>query len=98
MKHVFNQQSETADPRMELVDANLASLPPITIIAAEIEPPRSVDKLLAERLEQACVEVDYQCYSAAAQSRVAMAFKKGAPPRFGREARGRAQLMEAKHG
>ncbi|MDP9415680.1 MAG: alpha/beta hydrolase [Pseudomonadota bacterium] len=94
------------------MDANLAGLPPTTIIAAEIGPLRSEGKLLAERLEQAGVEVDYRCYAgvtheyfgmglvvkdaAAAQNCVAMA--KGASPRLGREARGRAQLMEAKHG
>lgn len=90
--HYLNDMSEASDPRINLVAADLAGLPPTTIIAAEIDPLRTEGKLLADRLEAAGVEVGYSCYegaaheffgmglivkdAAAAQSRVAMALKK----------------------
>ena len=90
--NVFVDPGQTADPRISLVDAELAGLPATTIIAAEIDPLRSEGKLLADRLEQAGVEVDYACYAgvtheffgmglvvkdaAAAQGRVAKALGK----------------------
>ena len=92
VSHVFADDAQTADPRIRLVEADLAGLPPTTIIAAEIDPLRSEGERLAERLEQAGVEVDYHCYggvaheffgmglvvkdAAAAQARVAAALKK----------------------
>ncbi len=92
VKHVFDDPSQTADPRINLVAADLSRLPPTTIIAAEIDPLRSEGKLLADRLEEAGNDVGYTCYdgatheffgmglvvkdAAAAQSRVATALKK----------------------
>lgn len=64
--HYLNDQSEASDRRINLVDADLAGLPPTTILAAEIDPLRSEGVLLAERLEAAGVEVDYKCYEGAA--------------------------------
>ena len=55
--HVFESAAETADERLNLVEADLRSLPSTTIICAEIEPLRSEGELLAERLEQAGVDV-----------------------------------------
>jgi acetyl esterase/lipase len=60
--HVFDDPSQTADPRINLVAANLRDLPPTTIVAAEIDPLRSEGKLLADRLEAAGTEVDYSCH------------------------------------
>jgi acetyl esterase/lipase len=57
VKHTFNDQSETADPRINLVEADLIGLPSATVICAEIDPLRSEGECLAERLEQAGVEV-----------------------------------------
>lgn len=57
VKHTFNDLSETADPRINLVEADLIGLPGATVICAEIDPLRSDGELLAERLEQAGVEV-----------------------------------------
>jgi len=55
--HVFESAAETADERLNLVEADLRSLPSTTIICAEIDPLRSEGELLAERLEQAGVDV-----------------------------------------
>lgn len=92
IRHTFEDPSQAADPRINLVAADLSNLPPTTIIAAEIDPLRSEGKLLADRLEGAGNDVGYTCYegvtheffgmglvvkdAAAAQSRVAMALKK----------------------
>ncbi|UYY57913.1 alpha/beta hydrolase [Sphingomonas sp. S2-65] len=92
VSHVFDNQGETADPRIKLVSANLAGLPPTTIIAAEIDPLRTEGKILAARLEAAGVDTSYTCYegvtheffgmglvvkdAAAAQTKVATHFKK----------------------
>ncbi len=62
VKNVFQDQRQTEDPRIKLVSANLAELPPTCIIAAQIDPLRSEGRLLADRLEEAGVEVSYKCY------------------------------------
>jgi len=57
VKHTFNDQSETADPRVNVVGAaNLAGLPPSTLIMAEIDPLRTEGEMLAEKLEAAGVD------------------------------------------
>jgi acetyl esterase len=92
VQHVFESESQTSDPRIKLVSAELSGLPPVQIIAAEIDPLRSEGRLLAERLEAAGVETSYHCYegvtheffgmglvvkdAAAAQTRVAGHLKK----------------------
>ena len=92
VKHVFEDQAQASDPRINLVSADPSGLPPTTIIAAEIDPLRSEGKMLAERLEDAGNDVGYTCYegvtheffgmglvvkdAAAAQTRVAAAIKK----------------------
>jgi acetyl esterase len=50
------------NPWVDLVDADLASLPPTTIIAAEIDPLRSEGKTLADRMQAAGVPVTYKLY------------------------------------
>lgn len=49
---------DLADPRINLVGANLAGLPTVTIVAAQIDPLRSEGELLADRLRTAGVEVE----------------------------------------
>ncbi len=57
VKHTFNNQSETADPRVNVVGAaNLAGLPSSTVITAEIDPLRTEGQQLAEKLEAAGVD------------------------------------------
>lgn len=59
--HYLNDMSETADPRIDLVGAaDLADLPPVTIVAAEIDPLNSEGMQLRDKLEAAGVEVHYQ--------------------------------------
>jgi len=57
VKHTFNDQSETADPRINVVGAaNLSGLPSSTVITAEIDPLRTEGEQLAEKLEAAGVD------------------------------------------
>lgn len=62
VRHVFDSPSQTADPRLNLIAADLTDLPPTTIIAAQIDPLRTEGQLLARRLEESGVEVDYHLY------------------------------------
>ena len=62
VKHTFNDVSETEDTRLNLVEADLIGLPSATVICAEIDPLRSEGELLAERLEQAGVEVRHKTF------------------------------------
>lgn len=65
VSHVFDSPSQTADPRINLAAANLADLPPATIIAAQIDPLRTEGQVLAQRLDEAGIEVDYHLYNGA---------------------------------
>lgn len=60
--HYFNDKTETEDPRINLVEADLIGLPSATIILAEIDPLRSEGELLVERLEQAGVDVRHKTF------------------------------------
>jgi len=55
-----------ADPKspyaLPLKNAQLAGLPPATIIGAEIDPLRDEGKAYADKLQQAGVKVDYKLY------------------------------------
>ncbi len=62
LRHYLKNQSESSDPRISLVRAELRGLPPTTIIAAEIDPLCSEGRLLAEHLQAAGVRVDYRNY------------------------------------
>ena len=53
---------DRADPRVNLVAANLQGLPPTTIINAQIDPLRSEGEQLAERLRAAGVTVEQKTY------------------------------------
>jgi acetyl esterase/lipase len=58
----LNSTDEAKDARVDLVNAELADLPPTTIIGAEIDPLASEGKTLADKLEAAGVEVTYQLW------------------------------------
>ncbi|MBA2500827.1 MAG: alpha/beta hydrolase [Chitinophagaceae bacterium] len=62
-KNYLGEMSKAKDPRISLVNANLKGLPPTTIIAAEIDPLQTEGKLLADKLKDAGVEVDYKLYN-----------------------------------
>lgn len=54
--------ADKADPRLDLVHANLKGLPKTTIVQAEIDPLRSDGDMLAKSLETAGVSVDKKVY------------------------------------
>ena len=60
--NVFESEDQTADPRINLVEADLIGLPSSTVILAEIDPLRSEGEMLAERLEQAGVDVRHKTF------------------------------------
>jgi len=57
-----NAPADVRDPRISLVNANLAGLPPTTIISAEIDPLSSDSEMLKEKLEAANVDVSQKTY------------------------------------
>lgn len=56
--------ADAADPRLNLVTANLGGLPPVTIVAAQIDPLRSEGLALADRLRVAGVSVAHRDFPA----------------------------------
>ena len=63
VKHIFENEGDAQDPRVNIVEnADLTGLPSSTVICAEIDPLRSEGELLAERLEQAGVEVRHKTF------------------------------------
>ena len=62
-KYTLTSPNEAADPRLNLVAANLERLPPTTIILAEIDPLHDDGLGLAEKLKVAGVPVDVKEYA-----------------------------------
>jgi acetyl esterase/lipase len=58
----LNGAQDRADPRVNLVAADLHGLPPTTIINAQIDPLRSEGVMLAEKLKSAGVTVQQKTY------------------------------------
>jgi acetyl esterase len=58
----LNGPSDRTDPRLNLVAANLAGLPPTTIINAQIDPLRSDGEMLAQKLRDAGVPTEQKTY------------------------------------
>ena len=59
-KNYLKSTADAADPRIDLVSADLSGLPPVTIIAAEIDPLRSDGEMLRDKLKAAGNQVTYQ--------------------------------------
>ena len=57
LHHTTRNPTDAMDPRINLVMANLRGLPPVTIVAAQIDPLRSEGAMLADRLRAAGVRV-----------------------------------------
>ncbi|GAA4016561.1 alpha/beta hydrolase [Sphingomonas swuensis] len=57
-RYVPRSPADLMDPRINLVGANLQGLPPVTIVAAQVDPLRSEGELLAQRLAAAGVQVE----------------------------------------
>ena len=53
----LNSSAEKTDPRLDIIHAKLAILPPVTIINAQIDPLRSDGAMLEEGLKQVNVKV-----------------------------------------
>ncbi len=51
------------DPKINLVKANLKGMPPTTIITAEYDPLQSEGKMLADKLKEVGVHVNYKNYN-----------------------------------
>ena len=58
--------ADKTDPRLDVVHAKLAGLPPVTIINAQIDPLRSDGEMLEQALKQAGVTVERKVYSGVA--------------------------------
>jgi len=61
-ENYLNGAQDRADPRVNLVAADLKGLPPTTIINAQIDPLRSDGEMLAEKLRSAGVSVEQKTY------------------------------------
>lgn len=59
---VFSRLGDKSDPRIDLLDANLKGLPPVTIINARIDPLRSDSDMLVAAFRKADVKVDQRVY------------------------------------
>ncbi|MBA3577379.1 MAG: alpha/beta hydrolase [Sphingomonas sp.] len=64
-RYVPRTPADLTDPRINLVGANLTGLPPVTIVAAQIDPLRSEGELLAQRLQAAGVAVERRVWEGA---------------------------------
>lgn len=62
MKQTLAQPTQSSDPRISLVRANLQGLPGTTLIAAQLDPLQTEGKLLADKLQAAGVKVTYKLY------------------------------------
>ncbi len=69
----LNGPQDRSNPRVNLVAANLAGLPPTTIINAQIDPLRSDGELLAERLKAAGVTATQRTFDGVAHEFFGMA-------------------------
>ena len=81
--------ADKADPRLDLVNAKFAGLPPVTIVSAQIDPLREDGALLETALKHAGVKVQRKIYSGTAHEFFGMgaAVKKAADAqKFGSEA------------
>jgi len=60
---LFAKPADKADPRVDLVHADLAGLPPVTVINAQIDPLRSDGDLITDALKKAGVTVEHKVYT-----------------------------------
>jgi acetyl esterase/lipase len=76
-KHTTRTPADLQDPRINLVKANLANLPPVTIINAEIDPLRDDGAQLERALKAANVPVERRLYDGVAHEFFGMAAVEG---------------------
>jgi acetyl esterase/lipase len=61
-KNYLKTPADGMDPRINLVAANLAGLPPVTIINAQIDPLRSDGEMLAQKIRAAGGQADQKTF------------------------------------
>lgn len=61
--HLLRSDADKKDTRLDLIHADLAGLPPVTIINASLDPLRSDGGMLEDALEKAGVPVAREIYS-----------------------------------
>ena len=76
-KHTVRTPADLQDARINLVKANLANLPPVTIINAEIDPLRDDGAQLEQALKAANVPVERRLYDGVAHEFFGMAAVEG---------------------
>lgn len=59
---VLSKPEDAKDPRLNLVDANLKGLPPVTVINAEVDPLQSDGDMIVEKLKAAGVDTTHKNY------------------------------------
>jgi len=72
-ENYLNGPQDRANPRVNLVAADLKGLPPTTIINAQIDPLRSDGEMLAQKLQAAGVTATQKTYDAVAHEFFGMA-------------------------
>ena len=73
VKHVFAKEDDAKSPRVDLVNANLKGLPPVTIINAQIDPLRSDGQLIDAALKKAGVRTERKNFDGATHEFFGMA-------------------------
>jgi acetyl esterase/lipase len=62
VKHYLKNEAEAADPRINLLAADLSGLPDATVVTAEIDPLRTEGDALSNALKAAGSEVRHHCF------------------------------------
>lgn len=66
VKHLINDEDDLKDTRLQLIDADLHGLPPVTLINARLDPLRSDGAKLKDALDKAGVPVERREYEGVA--------------------------------
>lgn len=66
LAHLIRDENDKPDPPLDLEHANLAGLPPATLLNAPLGPLRSDGGILQDVLEKAGVPVERRIYSGVA--------------------------------
>lgn len=62
VEHLVRSKDDLKDPRLQLIDAKLDGLPPVTLINARIDPLRSDGAKMEDALKKAGVQVERRDY------------------------------------
>lgn len=73
VKNYLVSTDQSADPRINLLNANLAGLPKTLIIGAEIDPLQTEGRWLRDKLKAAKVDTEYKLYDGVAHEFFGMA-------------------------